>query len=902
MSQLTVNDHLEGILSDFEALKRSFDMEDVEDTPVFSPTSPLSSPFSPSQPNVIRSSNGERRISSGSHQPLYQSRISISSSCSPAQSPVLKTRITSSLSFNRGTMQMAKSNGSANQGLTRVSSFQTRLNPSGFSSSGHGSDSESLHSSTSSLECPPATKPFHQLRPTPTTVNQHGSGVTVSSMSSPVLKKFSSHGNVFHSEIERPGVRVVPVTTNNHASLPSLDLHIQEDQVPDLVPSPDAGYPPSEGWSSPTDAYKRPHSRSSKSVSREPSFSSSSASSSPPADTPINCTPSPPPLFGPLQPATLQKFPVSFQGSTGKSSNGPSSEQINRPLPRTQLRVNLNASPGQPTQVNKEKAEVPAKGHLHMASLGRTPTGPDFASQIPPFSGSRMQTQSLQQEPAPGLNFDRPAKQTETSTERLRSMMQRASSFNKADSSSIQNPFHRESPASQKPASHLVDLDKNGRDAVVHGKMPVNARIQGHVPPATLSCNQNGQQGKTVVKEPRNGISPGNHLLRIESHSERVMGIQSDEPNQEALVPLGCTEDLGQTKTQITDFLPEVSDRSHEAHSGSGVGCMEELRQTQTEEEAMEVEAGDDQGREPFGYVGIDSVLDQMRRKAMKNGFEFNIMVVGQSGLGKSTLVNTLFKSKVIRKPPDSGIPRTLELNAVSQVIDERGVEMRLTVIDTPGFGDQINNQNCWEPVIKYIHEQYEKYLREEILVNRKRRIPDSRIHSCIYFIPPTGHWLRPLDLEFMKRLGRIVNVVPVIAKADTLTLEEREEFKQRIRKDLQAHGISVYPQPELDEDPGDTLLNDKIREKIPFAVVGTDEEHQINGKKILGRKTKWGIIEVENATHCEFADLRDLLIRSNLQDLKDITHNIHYETYRVSRLNEKIQCSPSYTKDPSVL
>lgn len=32
-----------------------------------------------------------------------------------------------------------------------------------------------------------------------------------------------------------------------------------------------------------------------------------------------------------------------------------------------------------------------------------------------------------------------------------------------------------------------------------------------------------------------------------------------------------------------------------------------------------------------FGYVGIEAVLDQMRRKTMKAGLEFNIMVVGES-------------------------------------------------------------------------------------------------------------------------------------------------------------------------------------------------------------------------------------------------------------------------------
>ncbi|XP_014743976.1 PREDICTED: septin-12 [Sturnus vulgaris] len=299
-------------------------------------------------------------------------------------------------------------------------------------------------------------------------------------------------------------------------------------------------------------------------------------------------------------------------------------------------------------------------------------------------------------------------------------------------------------------------------------------------------------------------------------------------------------------------------------------------------------------GCQLFGYVGIEAVLDQMKIKTMKTGFEFNIMVVGQSGLGKSTMVNTLFKSKVSRKSSQPGqeerIPKTVQLQSITHVIEEKGVRMKLTVTDTPGFGDQINNENCWDPIIKYINEQYERYLREEILITRKRKIPDTRVHGCVYFVPPTGHWLRPLDLEFMRRLSKIVNVVPVIAKADTLTLEERAEFKQRIQENLKTHAISVYPQEDFDQDSEDRALNDRIREKIPFAVVGADQEHQVNGKRVLGRKTKWGIIEVENPAHCEFPLLQDLLIRSHLQDLKDITHNVHYESYRVRRLNESNQ------------
>ncbi|XP_006204397.1 septin-12 isoform X2 [Vicugna pacos] len=293
---------------------------------------------------------------------------------------------------------------------------------------------------------------------------------------------------------------------------------------------------------------------------------------------------------------------------------------------------------------------------------------------------------------------------------------------------------------------------------------------------------------------------------------------------------------------------------------------------------------------EMLGYVGIEAVLDQLKIKAMKMGFEFNIMVVGQSGLGKSTMVNTLFKSKMWKSTlPGLGVPtpKTLQLQSVTHVIEEKGVKLKLTVTDTPGFGDQINNDKCWDPILGYINEQYERYLQEEILITRQRHIPDTRVHCCVYFVPPTGHCLRPLDIEFLQRLCQTVNVVPVIARADSLTIEEREAFRRRIQHNLRTHCIEVYPQKCFDEDINDRILNSKIRERIPFAVVGADREHLVNGRCVLGRKTKWGIIEVENMAHCEFPLLRDLLIRTHLQDLKDITHNVHYENYRVFRLNK---------------
>ena len=44
---------------------------------------------------------------------------------------------------------------------------------------------------------------------------------------------------------------------------------------------------------------------------------------------------------------------------------------------------------------------------------------------------------------------------------------------------------------------------------------------------------------------------------------------------------------------------------------------------------------------------------------------------------------------------------------------------------------------------------------------------------------------LKPLDIEVMKRLGTRVNLIPVIAKADTLTQHDLAVFKNRVSLSL---------------------------------------------------------------------------------------------------------------------
>src|ERR1700733_3787469 len=87
-----------------------------------------------------------------------------------------------------------------------------------------------------------------------------------------------------------------------------------------------------------------------------------------------------------------------------------------------------------------------------------------------------------------------------------------------------------------------------------------------------------------------------------------------------------------------------------------------------------------------------------------------------------------------------------------------------------------------WDPIVKYIKDQHSAYLRKELTAMRDRYIQDTRIHCCLFFINPTGHSLRPIDVIVMKKLSEVVNVVPVIAKSDSLTTEERDNFKIKVR------------------------------------------------------------------------------------------------------------------------
>ncbi|KAK9532153.1 hypothetical protein VZT92_009553 [Zoarces viviparus] len=289
-------------------------------------------------------------------------------------------------------------------------------------------------------------------------------------------------------------------------------------------------------------------------------------------------------------------------------------------------------------------------------------------------------------------------------------------------------------------------------------------------------------------------------------------------------------------------------------------------------------------------YVGFATLPNQVHRKSVKKGFDFTLMVAGESGLGKSTLVNSLFLTDLHKDRKllnaEERISQTVEITKHTVDIEEKGVKLKLTIVDTPGFGDAVNNTECWRNVTDYIDQQFEHYFRDESGLNRKN-IQDNRVHCCLYFIPPFGHGLRPVDIEFMKALQEKVNVVPLIAKADCLTPSEIKKLKERLREEIDKLGIKIYQFPDCDSDEDDEFKRQdkELKESSPFAVIGSNTVVEARGQRVRGRLYPWGIVEVENPSHCDFVKLRTMLIRTHMHDLKDITSDVHYENHRAQSI-----------------
>ena len=76
--------------------------------------------------------------------------------------------------------------------------------------------------------------------------------------------------------------------------------------------------------------------------------------------------------------------------------------------------------------------------------------------------------------------------------------------------------------------------------------------------------------------------------------------------------------------------------------------------------------------------------------------------------------METLFNSSFGSTPEDHDADG-VRLSSSTHLLKESNVDLKLTLVDSVGFGDQLNKDRSWAPIVDYIDGKFEDYLQVKI-------------------------------------------------------------------------------------------------------------------------------------------------------------------------------------------
>lgn len=181
-----------------------------------------------------------------------------------------------------------------------------------------------------------------------------------------------------------------------------------------------------------------------------------------------------------------------------------------------------------------------------------------------------------------------------------------------------------------------------------------------------------------------------------------------------------------------------------------------------------------------YAKVNQDDLVKDLFDKvkgATENIVRPNILVCGKSGVGKSTLINSVFRKELAET--GIGHPVTKHLQTYTDP------EVPINLYDTKGLE---------------LSGEVQKQIREEIIgfVNKSRESGNAEdyIHVIWYCINSTSNRIEPIEEEMIKELSTSVEIPVIIVLTQSLLTKKAKEFQKSIEEmNLVRNVISVMAQ-----------------------------------------------------------------------------------------------------------
>ncbi|KAF5529761.1 septin aspE [Fusarium subglutinans] len=388
-------------------------------------------------------------------------------------------------------------------------------------------------------------------------------------------------------------------------------------------------------------------------------------------------------------------------------------------------------------------------------------------------------------------------------------------------------------------------------------------------------------------------------------------------------------------------------------------------------------------GRYSYASSAISTVNSPRRVRRRKDPTPLNILVIGTRNSGKTSFLE--FLKTALALPPkkrakkgDDEVPQnrnTPSGNFIPHYLETEidGERVGLTIWDSEGLEKNVVDLQLRE-MSAFLESKFEETFAEEMKVVRSPGVQDTHIHATFLVLDPSrldrniasarnpaingqqnghlgarvlGSLDEDLDLQVLRTLQGKTTVIPVIAKADTITTKHMNVLKRSVWDSIKKSGLDPLEALGLDDEDESSVTSERIAEEdeeedeagherggaqtpesqefplqghrespaaspsskrlstssirrhraqeeakekedeipfLPLSIISPD----LYEPGVIGRQFPWGFADPYNEEHCDFQRLKEAVFSEWRAELREASREQWYEGWRTNRLKQR--------------